>query len=423
MNTIIPLLVLLVPLVLTVGGVLVLWHCYRELPTAQQVGSLSNDLGKVTGWCLLLLGLFALLALMTGLFFLVAWVAAAIVLVSMLARYRETEQESLLWMLMVAAERNIPLESAARAFADERNDSVGLRARRLAEYLEAGVPLALALQRTQHRLSPATLLAADLGQQTGRLAPALRQVVTQSDDFDRTFRSMLEKIFYLGFLIVVILLNLGFLMLKIVPVFERIMVDFQTEIPTDLRLLVSVSGWFVNYWFIFSPVWLVIVLLLLSGLLYYMGVLPHRFPILRGIWWRVDCAWVMRWLADGVRQKRPIAESVRLLSGYFPQPRMRAKLAWAAGRIDQGADWCESLQLAGVFRKAERAVFKSAERVGNLPWALEEMAEGGTRRMALRLRTYISIAFPMIVVLLGVCVACIERGILVPLVSLIHWLV
>ena len=102
---------------------------------------------------------------------------AAVVVVFIARRYFEAERRSLLWVLMAAAERGIPLEAAVSAFEDERDDVIGKRARTLADYLEAGVPLALALQRSRNPVPAAALLAADLGQQTGTLGPALRQVV------------------------------------------------------------------------------------------------------------------------------------------------------------------------------------------------------------------------------------------------------
>lgn len=421
---IVPLLLTIVPPLVTLIGILVLWRCYRQPSPIRPSGSVWNDLGKIFGWILFLIGLMAATAIMTGVFFLFAWLAAGIVLISIISRYWDTERESLLWALMVAAERGIPLESAARAFGEERNDLVGMRARQLADYLEAGVPLALALQRTHFRVPPAIMLAADLGQQTGRLPAALRQAVVQEDDFELTFRSMLEKIFYLGFLVFFNALTLGFLMLKIIPVLQKIIDDFQMAgAPRDTQMLLRVSGFFTGYGILLVPLLMILLLLLLGGVLYYMGLLPHRFPMLRRLWWRADCAWVMRWLANGVRQKRPLVETMRLLAGYFPQPQMRAKLAWAAGRVDMGADWCDSLRQAGIIRSVEYGVFKTAERVGNLEWALDEMAEGSVRRMACRLRAYISIAFPLVIVLIGVCVLTIERGVLMPLVSIIRWMV
>ncbi len=121
---------------------------------------------------------------------------------------------------MAAAERGISLEAAAQAFGAERADTIGRRAQNLADYLEAGVPLGLALKRSGNPVPTAALLAADLGQQTGNLGLALRQVGPQIDEIESTFRDVLEEFFYFVFLILFGLGILTFIMLKIIPVFH-----------------------------------------------------------------------------------------------------------------------------------------------------------------------------------------------------------
>ena len=43
-------------------------------------------------------------------------------------------------------------------------------------------------------------------------------------------------------------------------------------------------------------------------------------------------------------------------------------------------------------------VFKSAERTGNLAWALDEMADSSLRRSAYRVRGFVSVAFPIVLI-------------------------
>jgi len=112
----------------------------------------------------------------------------------------------------------------------------------------------------------------------------------------------------------------------------------------------------------------------------------------------------MRWLAAAVRQNRPLTEMMRLLAAYYPRRGVRRKLEWTAKRMDQGADWCDCLGQAGLIRRPEIAVFKSASRTGNLAWALDEMADSSVRRAACRLRALVTVAFPVMVLVMGGCV-------------------
>jgi type II secretory pathway component PulF len=135
---------------------------------------------------------------------------------------------------------------------------------------------------------------------------------------------------------------------------------------------------------------------------------------------RTDTAIVLHWLAVAVRQNRPIAEMTRFLAAYHPRRSMRLKLDRAAKRVEQGADWCDSLRQTGLIGRPEVAVFRSAERTGNLVWALEEMAAGSVRRTAYRLRALVTFLFPWAVLLVGGCVFTVVLGCFTPLLALIQ---
>ena len=409
------------PPVLMLVGLASLWAKSRLQTRTRGTREGSLTLGlAVLGWTLLLVGLFALVGLMTHVACLFGWLATAGVLVCIRGRDRNLELRALLWNLMIAAERSIPLDAAARAFAAERGGRLGNRAIDLADYLEAGLPLALALQRSGHRCPPAVLLAANLGQQTGQLGPALRQALGRSDEFEVLLRSTTEKLFYLGFLVVFGLGIWTFILLKIMPVFQKIFQEFGLQLPAVTQGIIAASSFAVSSWPLILLLALVVLVFLVGALLYYAGWSPRLLPGLGWLWWRADCAVILRWLATAVRQERPLTEMVRLLAGYFPQRSLRRRLEGSAKRIDHGADWCDCLYQAGVIRRPEQAVFQAAARTGNLAWALDEMADSSVRRSAYRLRAFLNVAFPLVVMLYGGGVFAVAAGVLLPLFSLIQ---
>jgi type II secretory pathway component PulF len=68
------------------------------------------------------------------------------------------------------------------------------------------------------------------------------------------------------------------------------------------------------------------------------------------------------------------------------------------------------------------AVLKSAERVGNLEWALAEMADSTLRRFAIRFQTILDIAFPIAILAFGLFVLFTVVAIFVPLAGMIQGL-
>ena len=91
-----------------------------------------------------------------------------------LTRGRASQQDSLLWMLAIAAEHNMPLATTVGAFADQYSGRYRRRVLRVAALLDSGVSLAEALARTPRVVSRDAVLLAHVGEKSGELAEALR---------------------------------------------------------------------------------------------------------------------------------------------------------------------------------------------------------------------------------------------------------
>ena len=97
-----------------------------------------------------------LFALVTGSIFSVIAAIVLCVLADLAGsvRSRRNEVKYLLWNLAEAARRGIPLETVARAFAHEQRGGLAARSRNLADYMDAAMPLSLALSRSSWRWPP-----------------------------------------------------------------------------------------------------------------------------------------------------------------------------------------------------------------------------------------------------------------------------
>jgi len=411
-------LIALSPLAAAVLGGLLFWIvAARGSDRNQRLTSALKALATVlmvTGICLTIV---VNSHLMAGFLLL----ASVVIGIRAVVTYFNSERQSLLWALTIAAERGIPLESAALAFSQERNDMIGRRAKMLAEFLEAGVPLALALSRSRCSVTPAAQLAADLGQRTGTLGIGLRRATNALDEGESLLQSMMEKMFYLLLLLVYGTLIVTFVMVKITPVIAKMMDDFELDLPPTTTMLISVADTVASSWVVGLLVMGSIFVFILT-VLCYVGVSPRQFPLINRLWWSADCSLVLHWLAIAIRQKLPIGEMVRLLATHFPQARVRRRLERASIRIDRGHDWQDSLRATGIFRHREAGIFKSAERAGNLAWALDEMAQRGIRRSAYRIRGWTNILFPLVLCGFGAIVLFICAGTFLPLISLIDGL-
>lgn len=351
-------------------------------------------------------------------------IVALVLFFMVLDRGRHSAHRALVWALAAAANRGIPLPEAARAFADETQGNTSHRSLLLAEALERGQPLAQAARIAWLRMSTAMRLTVRVAEPLGSLGPAMRQQMEDSQQVDLVLRDAIGRFFYLGILITVMNIVCTFMMLKIVPVYQRMFEEFGLRLPPLTRFVIEISKWFVQIgWVPILPLSLVIYpTFLLIATLYYVGYFPRNLPLVWRLFKRYDGALVMRSLALAVRRGVPMPEALRLVASNYPLSIVGNRLQMAADRVDAGMDWCASLLQTGLIGKADAAVLSSAQRVGNLDWALEEMAASAIRRQAYRVQVLVQILFPILLLTVGGFVFVFVAGLFWPLVTLINGL-
>ena len=410
----------LLPLSLMLLGGVILWYAsWRQQRRSNASPFFRRDFLTILGWVVLMAGIISV-TVTTSLFMSpVVLIAITVVFVSGGLRYWRSDTRYLIWSLAEAARRGIPLEQAARAFASERGGVLAARAHSLAEYLEAAMPLSLAMTRSRLPVSPEIKFAADVGEKTGTLGPSLQKAVQQSNAFDNTLGAILAKFFYLSTIVFVMVGIVTFMMIKIIPTFEQMFDEFGLALPHVTQLLITASNLIVNYWFLLLPVIALLTGGVIIGLLVFVGVPLQSLPIVRHLFSSIDNATVLNSMSIAVKQRQPIPDNLWILSELAHGSRSRYKLGMAVRRIESGMHWTDALQHSGLISKAQNGVIRAAERTGNLAWALDEMADTTVRRTAHRAQAALNFLFPSCLIGFGICILFVAVGMLAPLFSLI----
>jgi type II secretory pathway component PulF len=120
------------------------------------------------------------------------------------------------------------------------------------------------------------------------------------------------------------------------------------------------------------------------------------------------------------QQGQPLPKTVAALAGCYPKWSIRRRLHDLLVDLTRGMDCAASMRARGLISDADVAVLHAAERVGNLPWAMREIADGTRRRLAYRLQAWLQVLFPAAIVVFGVLVMLFYLSYFVPLLSLIQ---
>jgi type II secretory pathway component PulF len=311
------------------------------------------------------------------------------------------------------------LAPAVVAFADQYRGSAYRRLMTLAAQLNAGTALPEALGRARKIASRDAVLLAWIGQETGTLPKALRISAVSRSTHLPIWTAIAARLSYVLALLLAMQTVSGFILYFIIPKFESIFRDFGLSLPHVTLMTIHASHWIMRY----SPLTLLIppieIILLIFLPLSFLSWGNYSVPVFDRLLGRRHTALVFRALALTVEGGKPIALGLSTLARHYPTPWVRRRLIAASSDVAQGADWIESLWGRRVIRSTDAEVLSAAAAVGNLAWALSELAETIERRLATRFQGAVQSLFPLAVLGLGMVVFILAVAYFLPLVQLI----
>jgi type IV pilus assembly protein PilC len=220
---------------------------------------------------------------------------------------------------------------------------------------------------------------------------------------------------------------LGFLLIRVVPVFAGIYKDFGGDLPGPTQLCVAISDFFVTNWPALG-IWAAVVLLLARLI---PRVLSHSEPGAHGLDWlklhvpifgvlyfRVSVARFCRSLGLLLSSKVPVLEALDLASAGAGNAVLRRAVNDAARLVEGGERVSDALASTGYFGHSLCWMLSTAEDRGDVHEALLELADM-YERGAMRIdKLILTLAGPAIVVLVGLMIGYLVISLYLPIFML-----
>jgi len=251
-------------------------------------------------------------------------------------RYRFVRQDELVQVLATAADANLPLIPAIRAYVRDRpaegqwgwwdvtllfafppaywlmhqRHTFDSRAADIADALEDGQSLHEALRSVPGAAPIDVTVAASVGEATGRLSECLRR-----SDRERLTGVWLEIIPRLAYPLALLFFVVGiasFFMAQIMPRIERIFIDFKQPLPDMTVHLNTAWSRASNWWIVVAGAFAAIIGIL--SLLITSPTIRWHFPFVGRLYrWEVQ-GLILRMLGALVGAGRPVPESLGRLA-------------------------------------------------------------------------------------------------------------
>lgn len=395
---------------------------------AKRLLTMRRDLGNenlvetalgVAGWTLIAVGITGnLLPMMGGLLcvFIPAWIVVGLFIAT---RRRRAMQLGLLGTMAVSAERFIPIVPAMEAFADDVRGGFAVRVRRLARLLRTGVGLPAAIKQVGRVVPRQLVPTIRVASECGALSRGLAEAATAEDRHDALWGPFAAKMFYMAAMPCVGMAFLSYMWWANFN-FQRTLkaVGFR---PSGLtQTLLDAFSFAATFWPLAILAATFFTLLFLYAVLRYLGVPLFDPPGVQWMLRREHTAAILDNLAMAVECNRPLPDVIQTLSECYPKNSIRMRLKYVLYDLAHGGHWEESLYHRGLIRPSDLAVLQSAERSGNLSWALRELADSNRRRLAQWLNVAMQLVFPPVVICFGAVVCFVVVAIFMPVIQVIN---
>ncbi|MBL8649540.1 MAG: type II secretion system inner membrane protein GspF [Sphingopyxis sp.] len=286
-----------------------------------------------------------------------------------------------------------------------------------------GRRLADAMARQPGSFPPLYRAMVAAGETTGSLTTILARL---ADLLERQAEVRGKLIAALAYPIVLAIVAIGVvaaLMIFVVPRVVEQFTDTGAQLPFLTRAVIAISNFAANWW------WL-IALLLAAGIFGWVTAMRRpsfkagvdarllRLPLLGRLLRDLHAARFARTLATMVSSRLPLVEGLRLTVPTIRNAALAGATATIVDQVRAGGGLSAALRDAGVFPPLLVYMTASGESAGRLEQMLERAADYLEREFDRFTAASMALLEPVIIVVMGSCVALIILAILLPILQL-----
>ncbi len=286
--------------------------------------------------------------------------------------------------------------------------------------LEAGHELSAALAMYPEIFSHLFISMVKVGENTGNLDEVFLQISTYLEREKNTRDQIKAAMRYPSFVILAIVVAMFIINMWVIPTFARVFASFHAELPLPTRILIAISDFTVQYWYIIFA----LLLLAFFSLRYYIKTdkghwqwdrLLTRLPVVGSIIKRATLARFARSFAMSLRAGVPLVTGLALVSRAVDNVYIGGHIADMRSGIERGDSMTRTAAATGMFTPLIIQMLNVGEETGNVDDMLEEVADFYDREVDYDVKNITSAIEPILIIFIGAMVLVLALGVFLPM--------
>jgi len=265
----------------------------------------------------------------------------------------------------------------------------------------------------------------------GEAGGALEVILQRLADFKEKSQSLKRKVIgamvYPCVVILVAVAILTFIMVSIIPKFKKIFDDFGFPLPEMTKMLIDISMWFADYWWVLPlfplGLWLLVKLICLSRTgRYAVDWVKLHIPIIGKIIEKTIVARTMRTLGTLVASGVPILEALSIVKETANNAVFETCFQRVYESIREGESIADPMRESRLVDDMVVNMIEVGEETGDLDTMLYKIADFYDEEVDTLVKSLISLLEPIMIVFLGGIIGFIVVALFLPLIKLLEGL-
>lgn len=315
----------------------------------------------------------------------------------------------------------VPIIRSITGLADTTRNRVLQRTlHEVRQEIEGGHELSTALAQHPDIFSHLFISMVQVGENTGNLDEVFLQISGYLEREKNTRDQITAAMRYPMFVIIAITIAMFIINMWVIPTFAKVFAGFGAELPLPTRILLGVSEFTVNYWYLIVGSLLVAYF---SFRYYIKTEKGHwqwdrfltRVPIIGSIVLRATLARFSRSFSMALSAGVPLVTGLTLVSRAVDNVYVGGHIADMRSGVERGDTLTRTATSTEMFTPLVIQMLTVGEETGNVDDMLEEVANFYDREVDYDVKNLTSAIEPILIIFIGAMVLVLALGVFLPM--------
>lgn len=323
---------------------------------------------------------------------------------------------------MVSA--GLPLTRALEIMAEQAANPFFKRVlKEVLTSVQSGKSLANSFREQDEVFDEITLNLIEAGEESGKLQAILERLATELEDRNSLSSKLKSAMIYPAIILIVIVVVIVLMMVVLVPSMASIYGDFGADLPTVTKILMSMSSFFIKYWWAI----LVVLAVLVVGGKYYLDSekgkrnwdkLVLKIPIVGNIITKMQLSQFTRLLALLLGSGLSIIKSLELTASSLSNSMFKETVLEAKSEVEKGGALAIPIARSPYFPLLVSSMIAVGEETGEIDTVLTKVSQYYKEEVDNATTNLSAVLEPVFLIIMGLAIGFIALAVYMPMFQL-----